>query len=507
MSSVFVPTEVPISTIVEKGFSPRNFAEVGIPRASLKPLRDFLEVDTPFIKGIEPGGSSYVARSETGFLRNSCINLASVTPDLDRLVHINPNLGYENMLASGDVLLCKDANIGETALYLTEKDRSICFSSGIVKLNFLNENERYFALAAMRDAYFTDQLYALTPRGSTIRHAGEKFLDCKLPSLRTDETWLLSAFKSLILNAAHAELECVNKLRAGTEIINLELMIKAISYSHPSIQTLCDATRMDAGFYSELVQSLDENLRTYSHGHQSLGEAGFTIRRGPNLAKRDLGRSIITDEYRAGYDVLIYPTDISSSGFLLRSNFIGARGSIWHLGIGDILFSAEGTVGRVFAVCDDTMHFTTNFHGMIVSAKPGTPVQESAFLGMYLHFLRDMGWFSKVSVGGQGGSFASAYWGLVRLPKFPAEIKRTLSGLYHVPDAMLDPFQFDISKLKSAGVFELSQLRLQCAALSKMLMQDLKNDVVRPQTEYHHIFDERDSKSGKDDHGSQGAAA
>ena len=48
--------------------------------------------------------------------------------------------------------------------------------------------------------------------------------------------------------------------------------------------------------------------------------------------------------------VLIYPSDISSSGYILKVAYLGARNPIWFLGEKDILFAAEGTVGKTFAV-------------------------------------------------------------------------------------------------------------------------------------------------------------
>lgn len=488
MKSSSVPPAVPLSKLLSAGLSPKNFAEVAIPRVSRKKLRDFLHADKPFDKGVEPGSSSYVPVSNTAFLRNSCISLTAITPDTDRLLHLNPNLGLANMAEPGDVLLCKDANIGEAALVIDIAQEKVCFSSGIVKLNFKDPAERFFVLAAMRDSYFLDQLYALTPRGSTIRHAGDKFLDCEIPALRENESWVLEAFSGLLQNSALAEVLCREKLDAAVKAISDELFVTEVAYSLPTISDLLDEHRIDAGFYSELVQKLDASLAAYPHGHMSLDEAGFSIRRGPNLAKRDLGRSIICEDFRAGYDVLIYPSDISSTGFLLRSSFIGARGAIWHLGIGDILFSAEGTVGRVFAVCDESMHFTTNFHGMIVSAKPGTGVDQAAAMGMYLHFLREIGWFSKVSVGGQGGSFASSYWHLVRVPRFSAPLLKTLSELYHRPEVSMDPLTLNKQSAASAGIYQLSKLRLQCMSIAKMIMHDLKQDALRPREHYKTLF-------------------
>lgn len=485
MANLVVPKQVGFSELQKKGFSPRNFRVVGIPREEVSELRYFLNQETPYVRGIEPGSSSYVAKSNTSFIRNSCIDSANFTPDDSKTLYLNPNLELSSMVSTGDILLCKDANIGESCLFLqSDLSEHICFSSGMVKLNFLDPASKYYLLAAIRDSYFLEQLDAITPKGSTIRHSGDLFLKCRIPKLGQSEKWVYEIFEILIKNITHAEIACNKKISAGVELIESVLLRKSIPYSHPRVTDLAREERFDAGFYSEVVQNIHGNISAYEGGCESLSEFGYAIRRGPNLAKRDLGRSIISDDYRDGYDVLIYPSDISDRGFVLRNFFIGARGAIWHLGIGDILFSAEGTVGRVFAICDNRMRFTTNFHGIIISPVGQTSIDKSAFLAMYLHFLRSKGYFDKVSVGGQGGSFASSYWGLVRLPKVPASLFQPVAALYFRSGLELDPFKFEPERLQQAGIYQLSALRMRCNALLAAMMTDIKGAQLQQYKHY-----------------------
>jgi hypothetical protein len=50
----------------------------------------------------------------------------------------------------------------------------------------------------LKDEYFRRQLDFLTPKGATIRHAGERFLECHIPALRSREDWAYSVFESLV---------------------------------------------------------------------------------------------------------------------------------------------------------------------------------------------------------------------------------------------------------------------------------------------------------------------
>ena len=45
----------------------------------------------------------------------------------------------------------------------------------------IKEEYKYYALAFLKSNFFKDQLVLKVPRGATIRHAGKKFLECKIP--------------------------------------------------------------------------------------------------------------------------------------------------------------------------------------------------------------------------------------------------------------------------------------------------------------------------------------
>ena len=197
-----------------------------------------------------------------------------------------------------------------------------------------------------------------------------------------------------------------------------------------------------------------------------------------------MGRSIITDVPYPNYHPLIYPSDISDQGYVTKTYFIGARNPIWYLRMGDILFSAEGTVGRTFVVCDEVSHFTTNFHGMIISPEKEVSLKKSIYVGLFLTYLRKKLIFDKISVGGQGGSFASSYWNKIRIPILPNLLVDKLGSLYFAGDVTLDPFVFDALRISKAGIYELNKLRVNGIAALKTLIEDIKDDALKPSDAY-----------------------
>lgn len=479
------PNEVNISNIFSvKSLSPSNFSSIDIPNNSKKKLSFYLNNQEPCLFGEEPGSFSYVTGSNIAFIRNSCIDQLNYSNQIAKEIYLNPKYGYENVLDDEDVLLCKDANIGDTCLFLREKDKKYVISSGVVKLNFKSELYKYYCLAFLQDDYFQHQLDALTPKGSTIRHAGSKFLDCFIPELKDKERLLVPLLEACLKNSAYAERISLTKLNEANSAIRKDFLVEDEDYESPPISLVKKSLRLDGGYYSNVVNNVNYSLNKYSNGTNSLQDFGFSLKRGPNLAKRDLGRSIKRSDYKENYHLLVYPSDISDNGYILKEVYLGARNPVWYMKSGDILFSAEGTVGKVFVICDEEMKFITNFHGLIITPRSKkVPLEDSIILGQYLHFLRSYGYFDKVSVGGQGGSFAVGYWEGFKVPNFDSKLKKTVAKLYH-SGAKLNPGIFCMSELDQAGVFELNQFRIKCQEIVKKIVKDIKNGNLQDQNFY-----------------------
>lgn len=477
MHEVIVPEEVKYSELLRVGsLSPNNYKKLSIKNNKQTCIGNFLNESTPFIKGKEPGSSAYVKKSKQIFLRNSCINNIQYSVDKSKYIYLNPNYYEDSMVSTGDVLLCTDANIGDSCLFISDNEKVI-FSSGVIKLQFKDEKEKYYVLAFLRDDYFREQLDAKTPKGATIRHSGDRFLECKIP--RCPEPWVLDIMENLLKNIAYAEYEADCKLRKTETIIKEELIKNTFEYVNPTIKQLNEKMRLDSGVYSKTVFQWIENVKKYEKGFCSLGDFGFELKRGPNLAKRDLGRSIQTDTYRKGYNVLIYPSDISSSGYIEKVSYLGARNPIWFLEKSNILFSAEGTIGKTFIVCDEKMHFTTNFHGTIIKPIEKTDnLDKSIFLGLYLNFLRSEGVFERLAVGGNGGSFAVGYWNNILIPKVDTGWMKELAKYYH-NEIELEPTNFERKKIKQAGIYELNQFLIRTKAVLKLICDDIKIDSLK----------------------------
>jgi len=465
--------------------SPNNYATISITNTDTRPLKYFLDDSSPYLQGIEPGAGAYVKNSAICFVRNSCIDNFNMNHIPNKVIFLNPRYGFENMVNTLDILLCKDANIGESCIFIDGETSSVfTISSGIVNLNFKTEEFKYYCFALLKDSYFLNQLDIKTPRGSTIRHAGERFLHCLIPLPPQSSDWLYRITEQLVKNIAYSEHWCHKKTAKTVDLIDAELMVHPVSYSYPRISQISAMKRIDAAIYSREVHALLENITRYSGGDASLDEFGFVLKRGPNLAKRDLGRSLQSPTYKRNFKVLVYPSDISEGGYLLRTNYIGARNPIWFLETKSILFAAEGTVGKTFVICGDDMKFTTNFHGTIISPKNSNiPLKRSIFLGQFLNYLRIKGIFSRLAVGGQGGSFAVGYWDVIRIPFLNDNVVAAICNLYD-STSPLDPLHFSQDDIAAAGIYELNQFRIICKSVLELLCSDIKSNSLKSEDYY-----------------------
>lgn len=482
MHTLLVPNEVTYSELADNGsLSPNNYKKLTVKNPQKHTVAYYMKADKPYDKGIEPGSSAYVSKSNQVFLRNSCINNIQFGVDKEKYIYLNPNYYSGSMISDGDVLFCTDANIGDCCLFISDSE-SVAFSSGMIRLNFMDEKSKFYVMAFMRDDYFREQLNAKTPKGATIRHSGDAFLDCEIPDCPHD--WIYNVVEALIKNIAYAEYISAHKLRESEAIISEELITTDYSYTNPSIKELVTKARLDSGAYSNAVYQWKKNIENYRNGYTDLEGFGFKTQRGPSLQVRDLGRSIQTDKYRKGYNILIYPSDISSAGYVEKVTYLGARNRVWFLGEKYILFSSEGTIGKTFIICDDTMHFTTNIHGtMIYPIDMNTDIKYSVFLGLYLNWLRSKDVLVKLSVGANGGSFAVGYWGNILIPRVDEQLMDRLLKIYN-HDIKLEPSIFNIKQIQDSGIYQLNNFLIKCKALLRLLCDDIKNDSVKTQDYY-----------------------
>lgn len=431
--------------------------------------------------GIDIGSNQYINSSDYKFLKTKVANKNSYIIDLsntDSYEYMNYNSYLDQDLREGDIILSKDSNIGESCIL--DKDYPNCMiASAFYKLPL--STNKYYIFSFLKNDHFKNQLDSIVPKGATIRHAGTKFLDCKIPFPNGKEAdKLISLIEFLTKCVIEKEKQIILNETKIFEIISAELLENShvSNYNLPKINDLIEKNRIDAGYYSEEIMEIISKIKNYKNGYKTIKDFGYNICRGQNLQVSCIGRSIETSEFYKGFYKVAKPTDLTNYGTVSAYNYIGNKNVLSTLNEGDIVFSAEGTIGKcaMFSNLNEEK-IITNIHGIILN-KENHDVTESAFVCSFLRYLREIKYFDYLSVGGQGGSLAMKYWDDVIIPIFPQNIVKKISELYfsdkHDSQDLFDYKSYDYSLNKELGIVELSDNIKRI----KKVLDELFNNIV-----------------------------
>lgn len=436
-SYVSTPKTINLSDILSSktSFSPNNYNQVVVSKQHSIKLSDLL-ADDP-LNGEEVGSDSYTKSSTHYFIRTKALQSTSYLLDYDSevCVPVLPDTFVDHQLKAGDVLISKDSNIGEAVL-LTEDLPNHMMSNGLYRLRF-NENKHYI-LALIKHDFFKTQLGFMVSKGATIKHAKTLFLDCLIPFPVKDKQHLMN---SMSQNTKKI-IDCENEIRVREKYVFVTIdselgfpeRLDSFVYKQPKLDSLRSSNRIDAGFYCEQFLRMLWLIDNYKNGASTLREWGYDIGRGQNLQVSAIGKSIYSDEGTDGFYKLARPVNLSDFGTVLKYEYLGNSKELSTIEPGDIVFSAEGSVGKCVMFTDPGQRVITNIHGIVLN-KENHNTLESGYVASFLRYLRFRGVLDFISVGGQGGSLAMQYFDVIRVPNFDKDKLNAISIAYNNPSA------------------------------------------------------------------------
>ena len=412
--------------------SPKLYRQVHLQSERHKSVRDFL-TGIP-MKGHEVGSGAYIRRSPKGFVRTKALQPESFTPQLigDAVVPILPSSFRDMELSAGDMIMSKDSNVGAVAI-LDQDYPDHMLSGGLLRLPV--EEHKTYLFAFFKHRLFHDQLVNLVPPGATIHHAKDFYLDCDVPlPAIADEGDVFSCVDVLVQMVVRRESQIRQNERLIRDMIETELAsnqrFDALVKAHPRIAEVSKTGRLDAGFYRSKHGYGQFMVANYRNGSGTVEDWGFRISRGQNLQVSAIGQSIYADTPKEGYYTLVRPTNFSDYGTVTRFEYLGNPRNLSCIADGDIVFSAEGSIGKCVLFVDSKEKLITNIHGIILR-RVNQSKKDSAFLSCFLRYLRYTGVLDQISVGGQGGSLGEKYWADVRIPFFPSEVRNQIASIYY----------------------------------------------------------------------------
>lgn len=259
--------QVNYNDIINNGckLSPNNYLKVNINSTTNYPLRDLVEsID----KGVEIGSNNYIDRSEFKFIRTSALSSDkySIVVDNNSVLSINPKSYVDFKLKENDILICKDSNVGEV-VKLNYDLPNFMFSSGINRLNIIQNKDYIFGI--MKNHKFKEQLISMIPKGATLMHAKDLYLNCVIPFPKT--TNIVEYVSSLVRIISRKEKELELKMAKINNIIEDEILSNQnnndYKYNYPTISSIININRLDTGNYTKEFCDIDNQLKNYTNGY------------------------------------------------------------------------------------------------------------------------------------------------------------------------------------------------------------------------------------------------
>ncbi|HBW58897.1 MAG TPA: hypothetical protein DEF25_01175 [Thermoanaerobacter sp.] len=470
----------------KESLSSCSYKTVLFKNKNIKSIRELLS-EKPS-NGQEIGSFSYTSKSKFYFIRTKALQSNYFLPilnDIQCAVPIFPSAFKDFDLRKGDILISKDANIGESG-YLDEDLPNFMLSGGLVRLRF-PINIRYYVFAFMKSNFFKSQIDYLTgSRGATIRHAKTSWLDAVIPFPDQRNKVEIIEYISLLTKAViRKEREIKKKYEKIMSLIDKELKQNQkpneFIYNLPIFENIQEVCRLNTGIFCEDYKRKQLIIENYVHGAKNIFDSGFTLKRGQNLAVSIIGRSIYTEEYKPNFYKLIRPLNLTDYGTVEKYEYLGNRNKLQTLNKGDILFSAEGTIGKFYVFIDVDDKTITNYHGIVISRKNHRDNDniEAIFLGLFLGYLRLIGILDHIAVGGQGGSLAQKYLDQIKIPNFPIEKKEEITRYYYNPvnyeKDKLNLIEFEEEDVRITTEAGIIQLDKQIKAIKQRIDQVLYN--------------------------------
>ena len=434
MKHLRVPREIALADMKAKdsSWSAGMYRHVEIPTSHTRTIRELI---TGYDKGSDPGSMYYMEKSTHHLIRTKSLQAHThlISSKGGAITPINPRVFEDMSLTDGDILLSKDSNVGECAMVDGESWRNHTLSGGIVRL--CPSINRHYLFGFLKHELFKTELLSMVPRGATIAHANELWLDCRIPFPAQHDADDVITYVAVLTEAI---VEKEKAIRARNDeihaVIDTELTANqtgTFRYEHPRRDEIALLGRLDAAIYCYEYKSKIALIQNYCGGYRTPSAAGFTITPGPSLEIKLLQTRLDSETPKPGFYQLLIPANISEYGTMDAVTWLGTARKLPLLRAGDILFGEAGFhKGRSIVLIDEPERTTTNAHGLYARRKDGDLAQ-SIYFRCIFNWYRSQGLIDLMAVGGSGGHFSPNYFDFVLIPKFPELLQHQIVCLYH----------------------------------------------------------------------------
>jgi type I restriction enzyme S subunit len=425
-----------------------------------KSVRDFLSRELLRTDlGTEVGSINYVKGSPYSFVKTKALQSHTFLPIFsnESVESIHPASFINHNLKRWDIIISKDSNIGE--VIILDKDYPNHMLSGALYKLPIEVNKLYL-LAFLKHHFFRGQLDRIVPKGVTIRHAGTKFLDCKIPMPNKSAEAVINDVESLMALIINCETEIQAKHARIDELIKQELFNSqsedVFHYTYPTIRDVCKTNRLDTGAYSEQFCRIDFAIKNYATGYHYLDPA--KLKSGNTPLVRHIGNEKSL-KYR-----WVTPTNCSDFGYILIDERIDTptRNNINENAMLLINRTSRGGVGEYVGIATfyDIAEYGTGYHNQGIYRVVGYSDVDLIFMTCFMNCNMMRKYCSSICVGSKMKEIKLNQFLNIPFPNFAEDVKAQVVKLF-IGDAAISDLNDlpNISKsLSDIGVYKLHVL-------------------------------------------------
>jgi len=428
------------------------------PNTNAKTVREFLSRDLLRTDlGTEVGSINYVKGSSRFFIKTKALQSHTYLPILsnESVESIHPSSFINYNLKEGDIIISKDSNIGEVVI-LDKDYPDYMLSSALYKLPI--ETNKLYLLAFLKHHFFREQLDCIVPKGVTIRHAGTKFLDCKIPMPNKDADDVMNNVESLMQLILDCEIEIQNKHINIDRLINQELFGRqsnktSFNYQYPTLKNVIQNKRLDTGTYSEQFMHIDFAIKNYDAGYFYIHPT--KLKSGNTPLVRHIGTE---SELKYKW---VTPTNCSDFGYIFideRINML-AKNNINDNSMLLINRTSRGGVGEYVGIATfyDIAEYRQGHHNQGIYRVTGYEDDDLIFMTCFMNSNIMRKYCSSICVGSKMKEIKLNQFLNIPFPKFGNDIKTQIVNLF-MSNVAISNFN-DLSSIRNSltdiGLYKL----------------------------------------------------
>jgi hypothetical protein len=339
----------------------------------------------------------------------------------------------------GDILISTVRTYRKGIGFVTQSGDNLVTTNAILNIcnvtDYAPNLSTAYLFAFLRTNFFVEQVWSLLNRGVYPRMDKRALHQILIPIAKDHDT--AQYVSKLVLAMLDKQLAIQKRFAKTVGSIAAKIDPAEefhFSYQLPTSFDFSVINRMDAGFWSPFLRRELEALKNYSSGAwDSIYKAGFTTRRGPNLAVSVVGRGYYYDEPHGNALPLATPGDISNFMTIPKLRYYGNPRKVDVVRHGELMFAAKGvrevSIGHTWVNFMD-QPLVTNFDAFLIA---GPTTIETIFLAQFLSYLKTRGVFAKLADTSNGGSFVQNHFEQLPIPKFDETFKIATASLFHSP--------------------------------------------------------------------------